>query len=102
MGDEGGKSRIDHRPARFPAQDDRFLTVVETLGGRTGKMREGVLVAADQGEKIPPRSEVDKMPPGEAEDLGETRYGGLAGSNELDGVRTPVHLSLARTLPGSG
>jgi len=94
MGDEGGKSRIDHRPARFPAQDDRCLAVVETLGGRTGKMREGVLVAADQGEKIPPPGEVDKMPPGEAEDVGETLYSRFAGSKELDGIRAPVHLSL--------
>ena len=51
-------------------------------------------MAADQGEKIPPRGEVDKMPPGEAEDVGETLYGRLAGSKELDGVRTPVHLPL--------
>ena len=77
MGNEGGEGRIDHRPARLPAQDDRFLAVVETLGGRARKMGEGILVAADQGEKIPPRGEVDEMPPGEAEDVGEALYGGL-------------------------
>jgi hypothetical protein len=57
-------------------------------------MREGILVAADQGEKIPPWGEVDKMPPGEAEDVGETLYVGFAGFKELDGVRAPVHLAL--------
>ena len=38
MGDEGGKGRMDYRPARFPAQDDRCLTVVETLDRRARKM----------------------------------------------------------------
>jgi len=52
VGDEGGKGRVDHRPPRLPAQDDRLLAVVETLGRDTRKMREGVLVAANQGEKI--------------------------------------------------
>ena len=94
MGDEGGKGRMDHRTARLPAQNNRCLTVVETLDGRTRKMREGILVAANQGEKIPPRGEVNKMPPGEAENVGETLYGRLAGSKKLDGVRTPVHLTL--------
>jgi len=79
MGSETGEGRIDHRPARLPAQDDRFLAVVETLGGRTGKMREGILVTTDQGEKIPPRGEVDKMPPGETEDVRETLDIGFAG-----------------------
>ncbi len=51
-------------------------------------------MTADQGEKIPPRSEVDKMPPGETEDVGETLYVGFSGFQELDGVRAPVHLSL--------
>jgi len=88
MGSEIGEGRIDHRSARLPAQDDRFLAVVEKLGGRTGKMREGILVTADQGEKIPPRGEVDKMPPGETEDIGETLYIGFAGFKELDGVFT--------------
>src|SRR3990172_6343065 len=94
MADEGGEGRIDHRPACLPTQDDRFLTVVETLGGRARKMREGILVTADQGEKIPPRGEVDKMPPGETEDVGETLYVGFAGFKELDGVRAPIHLAL--------
>jgi hypothetical protein len=79
MGDEGGEGRIDHRPPRLPAQDHRFLTVVETLGRRARKMREGLQVATDQGEKIPPRGEVDKMPPREAENIGETLDGGFAG-----------------------
>src|SRR3989339_83040 len=94
MGDEGGKGRVDHRPARLPAQDDRLLAVVETLGRGARKMREGVLMAANQGEKIPPRGKVDVMPAGEPEDVGKTLYGGFAGFKELDGVRTPVHLSL--------
>jgi hypothetical protein len=94
MGNESGECRMDHRPTRLPAQDDRFLTVGETLGGRTGEMREGILMAADQGEKIPLRGEVDKMSPGETKDVGETLYGGFAGLKELEGVRAPVHLSL--------
>jgi hypothetical protein len=93
MGSETGEGRIDNRFARLPAQDDRFLTVVETLGGRAHKVREGILVTSDQGEKIPPRGEVDKMPPREAEDVRETLHGGFAGS-ELDGVRAPIHLPL--------
>src|SRR3972149_280098 len=83
MGDEGGKGRMDYRPARFPAQDDRCLTVVETLGGRARKMREGILVAEGQSEKIPPRGEVDKMLPGEAGGGGETLYGGVARRSQL-------------------
>ena len=94
MGSETGEGRIDHRSARLPAQDDRFLAVVETLGGRAGKMREGILVTADQREKIPSWGEVDKMPPGETEDVGETLDDRFAGFQELDGVRAPVHLSL--------
>ena len=98
MGDEGGKGRIDHRPARLPAQDDCFFTVVETLGGRAGKMREGLLVTSDQGEKIPPWGEVDKLPPGEAQDVRETLDPRFTGFQELDGVRAPVHLSLKARL----
>ena len=94
MGNEAGEGRIDHRPACLPAQDDRLLTVVETLGGRARKMREGILVAADQGEKIPPRGEVKEMPSGEAKDVGKTLHGGFACFEELDGIGTPVHLSL--------
>jgi len=63
MGGESSEGRIDQWPARFPAQDNRFLAVVETLGRSSCKMREGIQVAADQGEKIPSRGKVDIMPP---------------------------------------
>jgi hypothetical protein len=43
-------------------------------------MAEGVLMAPDQGEELAVGGKVDILPPGKAQDIGETKNLCLAGS----------------------
>jgi hypothetical protein len=94
MGNEGDEGRVVDRAAGFPAQQDGFLPVIQTLLRNSLKMVKGVLMPADQGEKLTVGGKVDILPPGKAQDIGETEHLGLADSGKRDGVGAPIHLTL--------
>ena len=72
MGHKGGEGRIEQWSARFPAQYNGFLAVVKTLGGNSGKIGKGVLMAANQREEIPTLGKIYELAPGESKDIGKT------------------------------
>jgi hypothetical protein len=94
MGDECREGRVEHGFAGLPAQDDRFLVIIQTLLGNPLKVDKGVLMAPDQREKVVSRGEINEMPSGIRQDLGETLHLRHAGPDERDLVRAPIHLAL--------
>lgn len=94
MGDEGRESGIKYRSARLPAQDNCFFVIIQALSGHAAEIGEGVLVPADQGEKIPSPRELDKVPARVAQNIRETQDLDPALQGEGDFVRAPVHLAL--------
>lgn len=94
MGDKRREGRVKDRPPPFPSQNHGFLVIVEALQRHTAKVGKGVLVSSNQGEKIPPRGELDELAPRITEDVGEALdlYFPLAGKVNLVGA--PVHLAL--------
>ena len=94
MRDKGRKGRIEDRPATLPSEHHRLFAIVKALFRHAAKVREGILMPADQAIEVPVGCKVDVLPSGEAQDIRKTFHLALAGPGERDRIRTLIHLPL--------
>ncbi len=95
MGNKGGKCGIEYRPSALPSEHHGLFAVIKALSRHSPKVLEGILMSPDQAVEVTVGRKVDVLTPGEAQDIGETQHLTLAGTDEGDGIRTPIHLSLS-------
>jgi hypothetical protein len=94
MGDEGGKGRIEDRPAALPAEHHRLFAIIKTLPGHSPKVLEDILMSSDQGIEIPVGRKVDVLPSGKTQDVRKALHLALATMGKGDRIGTPIHLPL--------
>ena len=94
MSNKCRKRRIIYRLSRFPAQYNGLFVIIQTLPGRAVEVKKAVLVASNQGKEMPAQGKIDILPPGKAQNIRKTIDHDLAAALEINGIWTPVHLSL--------
>lgn len=95
MRHETCKGGIEDRSSAFPSEHHGLFRIVETFLRHPAIILEGILMPSDQRIKISVLREVNVLPSGETQDIGETLDLALAGPGEGDRVGTPIHLALA-------
>ena len=94
MRDKGREGGVEHRPPRLPAQNHRFLAVIQALFWNPSVIGEGVLVPTNQREKITSWREVDEVASGKAQNIGKALDFLEAFPCESNLVWAPVHHAL--------
>ena len=94
MGDEGRKRRIKDRPSALPSEHHRLFVVIKTLPGHSPKILEGILMSSNQAVEVTAGRKVEVLPSGESQDVRKALHLTLAGTDEGDCIRAPIHLPL--------
>ena len=94
VGNKCSKRRIIYRLSRLPAQYNSFFVIIQALPGCAVEVRETVLMASNQGKEISALGKIDILPSGKAQNIRKTIDHDLAAALEINGIWTPVHLSL--------
>ena len=98
MRDKGRKCWIEDRLACLPPKDDRLFIVVQAFPRNALVIVKGVLVPADEAKEVMAGREVDVVPAGEAEDVGEALDGARARPG-LDGRIKVYQKGLSKSVP---
>jgi len=94
MRDETCKGWIENRSSAFPSEHHGLFRIVETFLRYPTVILEGILVPSDQRIKVTVEREVNVLPPGETQDIGETLHLTLPATDEGNPIGTPIALTL--------